>query len=165
MNEVFVEQIIKRKTSIKGMCLRMLAILLVFAGLFSMLFLGVLGFTITALLVYGAYLIFNQTSVEYEYSLVNGDLTVDKIMGQNKRKHAGEFDIKQAEIIAPAYSDDIISRINGIKTLDFSSGFRNDGRYSMILYDGKERIQVLFDPNENIIDAMYTVRPSIVKKA
>lgn len=165
MNEVFVEQIIKRKTSLKGVCLRMLAVLLVLAGLISVLFLGVLGFTITALLVYVAYLIFNQTSIEYEYSLLNGEMTIDKIMGQNKRKHVTELDIKQAEIIAPAYSDDIISRINGIKTFDYSSGFRNDGRYSMILYDGKERIQVLFDPNENIIEAMYTMRPSIVKKA
>ena len=30
-------------------------------------------------------------------------------MGQRKRKHVDEFDIKQAEIIAPAVSDEIKS--------------------------------------------------------
>lgn len=164
MNEVFVEQIIKRKIDIKGILLRVLAILLIMIGLFSVLYLGILGFTITALLIYVAYLVFNQTSVEYEYSFLNGDLNIDKILGQSKRKHVTELDIKQAEIIAPAYSEDIISRINGIKTFDYSSGYANEGRYSMILYDGKERIQVLFDPNESVIEAMHSMRPSIVKK-
>ncbi len=166
MNEVFVEQIIKRKIDTKGICIRILAVMLIIPGLISMIIIDpILGFSITALLVYIAYLMFNQTSVEYEYSFLNGELTIDKILGQNKRKHVTDLDIKQAEIIAPAYSDDIISRINGIRTLDFSSGYKSDDRYSMIVYDGKERIQVLFDPNENVIEAMHTMRPSIVKKA
>lgn len=165
MNDIFVEQIIKSKVTVSGILLRFLAIFLVMAGLISILILQTLGFTITVLLIYVAYLIFNQTSFEYEYSLLNTDLTVDKIIGQSKRKRVDVFDIKQAEIIAPAYSDEIVSRLEGIKTIDCTSGTRNDDRYSMILYHDKERIQLLFDPNEKIIEGMYSVRPSIVKKA
>ena len=39
-------------------------------------------------------------NVEYEYSFLNGTLTIDKIMGQARRKHITEVDIKNATIIA-----------------------------------------------------------------
>ena len=87
MDEVFVEQIVKRRISISGILLRMLFIFLTLAGLMSMMILGMLGFTIAILLGYATYLVWAYTSVEYEYSFLNGELSVDKIIGQRKRKH------------------------------------------------------------------------------
>ena len=68
MDEVFVEQIVKKKISISGILMRAIAIIFVLAGIFSMLIIGALGLTITALLIYVTYIIWGYTSVEYEYS-------------------------------------------------------------------------------------------------
>ena len=104
------------------------------------------------------------TSVEYEYSFLNTELTIEKIMGQRKRKHVDEFDIKQAEIIAPAVSDEIKSRAGNIVTLDYSTGYGSSDLYSMITNTDKGAVQVLFNADEKLIEAMRHMRPSIVKR-
>ncbi len=164
MDEIFVEQLIKRKLSMSALLLRMVSVLIVFIGVLSILWLGILGMTLTVLLAYAAYLIWGYTSVEYEYSFLNGELSVDKIMGQRKRSTVGVYHIKDAEIIAPAMSEDILSRIKNTKTKDFSSGYKSEALYSMIINSSEGVQQILFEPNEKVIRAMYHVRPSIVKK-
>lgn len=164
MEEVFVEKIIKRKTGIKEGLLRLLSIFVViFVFLLTIRF-GMLGITITILLGYGAYMVWSYTSIEYEYSFLNGELTIDKIMGQRKRKTIKCFDIKQAEIIAPSSSDDIIRRNDAVKVYDYSSGYKSDKLYTMIMNDGEGIVRIVFEPDERIIDAMYHVRPNIVKR-
>lgn len=164
MGDVFVEHIIKRKTDLKTVLYRILAIFLtVIVFLFGSLYLGMLGLTITVLIGYLAYLVFVYTSVEFEYSLVNGTLTIEKILGQRKRKFVDEFDLKNAEIIAPTFSEEIQKR-ETTRLLDYSSGYKSDGLYSVILTDQEGSTQVLFEPTEKMIDAMYHVRPNIVKK-
>lgn len=164
MSEVFVERIIKRKTSLKGMLLRLFSIVIVLIGVFSIFLLGILGITITAVLIYVAYLCWIYTNIEYEYSFLNGELSIDKIMGQRKRKHIAEFNIKEAELVAPSLSEDIVRASQNTVIKDFSSGSKTEDMYSIII-DGKEgRSQVVFEPDENMIDAMYHIRPNIVKK-
>ncbi len=164
MSEVFVEHIVKRKADFKTVLFRILAVLLtVLVFFFGTMFLGMLGITITILIGYLAYLVFVYTSVEYEYSLVNGELTIEKIMGQRKRKFANEFDLKNAEIIAPTFSEEIQNK-KTVLLLDYSSGNRSDALYSIILTDKEGSTQVLFEPTEKMLDAMLHVRPNIVKK-
>lgn len=165
MSDIFVEHIIKKKLGIKEIAFRILAVLVTVATLFfGVIFLHMLGITITILVGYLAYLVFVYTSVEYEYSLVNGELSIDKIMGQRKRKKADEFDIKLAELIAPTFSDDVRTK-NITATLDYSTGYKSDALYSIILNQKTDMVQVIFEPNERMIDAMYHMRPNIVKKA
>ena len=94
MDEIFVERIVKRKIDIKGMLLRVLAVALTVLSLCTILFLGMLGLTLTILFAYLTYLVWAYTSVEYEYSFLNTELTIEKIMGQRKRTHVDELDIK-----------------------------------------------------------------------
>ena len=86
MDEIFIERIVKRKVDIKGMLLRVLAVVLTVLSLCTILFLGMLGLTLTILFAYLTYLVWAYTSVEYEYSFLNTELTIEKIMGQRKRK-------------------------------------------------------------------------------
>lgn len=166
MEEVFVELIVKKRTGLKEALLRTLSVLVVIFALLFTMQLGMLGITITVLLGYVAYLAWTYTSIEYEYSFLNGELTIDKIMGQRKRKSVDCYDIKQAELIAPTYSDEVI-RCSGrvSKTVNYSSGYRSDKLYSIIINNGNSTIQVVFEPDERIVDAMHHVRPNIVKKA
>lgn len=164
MDEVFVEQILKRKISISGLLLRVLSIFVVLIGVMSMLFLGMLGFTLTVLLAYAAYMVWSYTSVEYEYSFLNGDLTIDKIMGQRKRKSVADYDIKEAEIIAPVMSEQVVRASMNALLKDYSSGSKNGVVYAMIINNANGKTKVLFEPNEKVIEAMHHVRPNIVSK-
>ena len=164
MDEVFVEQILKRRISISGLLLRVLSILIVLLCVLSMMWLGMLGFTLTVLLAYAAYMLWGYTSIEYEYSFLNGELSVDKIMGQRKRKSVAAYDIKEAEIIAPVMSEQIIRASMNAVVKDYSSGSNHGMVYAMIINNANGRTKVLFEPNEKVIEAMYHVRPNIVIK-
>ena len=52
MDEIFIERIVKRKVDIKGMLLRVLAVVLTVLSLCTILFLGMLGLTLTILFAY-----------------------------------------------------------------------------------------------------------------
>ena len=164
MDEVFVEQIVKRRISISGILLRMLFIFLTLAGLMSMMILGMLGFTIAILLGYATYLVWAYTSVEYEYSFLNGELSVDKIIGQRKRKSIANYDIKEAEIVAPLVSDAVVRASSNAIIKDYSTRINNNDVYAMIINNSNGKFKVVFEPNEKVLEAMYHVRPAIVKK-
>lgn len=165
MNEVFVEQIIKRKLSAKGALWRGLSIAIAAViGLLAMMLLGMLGVIVDVLLIYLINICWVYTSIEYEYSFLNGELTVDKIIGQRKRKTVDTFDIKNAEVIAPSSSDYITGRAGNIKKLDYSTGEKDGRVYSMIINHNEGLVEVIFEPNGKVLDAMFHVRPSIVKR-
>ena len=153
MDEIFVERIVKRKVDIKGMLLRVLAVVLTVLSLCTILFLGMLGVTLTILFAYLTYLVWAYTSVTIEY-----------INGERKRKHVDEFDITQAEIITTAVPDEIKRRAGNIVTLDYSTGYGSSDLYSMITNTDKGAVQVLFNADEKFIEAMRHMRPSIVKR-
>ena len=167
MADVFVEQIIKKRLSLGGLAIRVGAIFLMLIGVLLILRLGILGFTITILFGSFSYLAFVYTSAEWEYSFVNGELTIDKILGKRKRKPGESYDIRKAEIIAPANSEEIISRSQYLTKIDYTGSNNIDNHYSIIIgdVDGvKGALMITFEPDERMLDAMYNVRPNIIKK-
>ena len=167
MADVFVEQIIKKKLSLGGLAIRVGAIFLVLIGILTIPRLLMLGITITILLVYLAYLAFVYTSAEWEYSFVNGELSIDKILGKRKRKVGETYDIRKAELIAPAYSEQVLSKSEFLTKIDYTGTNNKDNHYSIIIseVDGvKGALMITFEPDEKMLDAMYNVRPNIIKK-
>lgn len=168
MDEVFVEHIIKRKTTASTVMLRAGSILLTIVLFFLTILsgLGILSLTLLALMIYGVYMLFAMTSIEYEYSLLNGEMTIDRIAGQRKRKRVGVFELKDAEIIADANSEEILRRVHqNMKVCDFSSGDKNNRAYAVILSKPEGVTEVIFEPSEKMLNAMHRVRPSIVRMA
>ena len=85
MNEFLTEQLVKRSNTI--------ATTLKKVGLISATVVSVLlGFVhpmlvwVTAILVIVDIFLFKRMNIEFEYVYFNGDLDIDKIMGQEKRK-------------------------------------------------------------------------------
>ena len=163
MSEVFVEHLVKRKVGIYNWILRTLALAAAMGSVFLFPYFGVFTLTIMFGIIYLCYYVFSSTSVEYEYSFLNGELTIDRILGQRKRKHVATFDLNQTELVARTNSDDIISRTSGMRVADFSSGIKSDDLCSMIVNGKNGQIHVIFEPDEEMIRAMKYVRPSLVK--
>ena len=164
MGEVFVEHIVKRKMDLQVMFIRMGAIFLtIITFIFGTALFHMVGITLTALMGYLTYVAFVYTSVEYEYSLVNGELTIEKILGQRKRKHITEIELKNSELIAPAESDAIKDR-SVVDVRDYSTGYKTNNVYAIIHNDQDGQVKYLFEPTEKMIDAIAHIRPSIVKR-
>ena len=109
---------------------------------------------------------FQMTSVEYEYSILNSEISVDKIMGQRKRKKVAEFDMKNAEIMADADSEEILRRVNNeMKVLDYSSREAGKLKYAVIFNESNGITEMIFEPNEKMVEALHKIRPSIVRIA
>lgn len=163
MNEVFAEHIVKCRLTAKELIKRMAAISVLCISLLGILFLGMLGFTLVALMIYAVWYVFTITSIEYEYSVINTDLVIDKIMGQRKRKRVAEYDFKKAEIMAYVGSEHLIQHEQRARVKDFSTYTNNKKCVGVIFFDGTETIELVFEPNEKIVEAIRRIRPGIVK--
>ena len=103
-----------------------LAVLLLLGGLSLM---GILGLWALVPIVLGvaaaigAYLANLNSNVDYEYSLVDRELRVAKILNKEKRKAVGQYDLDKLEILAPMNSHRLDSYRNrqGLKEMDFST--------------------------------------------
>lgn len=93
MTDVFVEYMVKKKNTPANLLLRigivLLAMALIVVLFFATAYLGEFSFIGTLAMVgvlYGAYFLITSFDVEYEYILTNGEIDMDKIIHQRKRK-------------------------------------------------------------------------------
>lgn len=167
MGDSYVEQLVKRQGSMLQMGIRVGAVVSAIIITYIMAALiGIISLIAAFAMGYGVYYIFIMTSVEYEYVLVNGELTVDIVYGKSKRKKAGTYDIKKSEVIAPLNSDygAMYHKNMQMKAFDFTSGTDESGAYLMVAPYGAGTAKVYFEPNENMLSAIRTQAPSKLKK-
>lgn len=96
-------------------------------------------------------------NIEYEYLLAAGEISVDKIMNQKKRKHLFDLSLESVGQVIPA---DDLSR-SGLKaknyqTVDVSSKTSNVKVYSLVC---NNQIEYLFNLNEKFLDALEEILP------
>ena len=56
---------------------------------------------------YGGWYLWSHKGIEYEYIVVQGEMTVDKIIGMKKRKRMLKFDVKSVDTPDEAYKNNI----------------------------------------------------------
>lgn len=181
--DVFIEELVKKRREGKDYAVLAVLILgglvisaaLMLAILYSTLVFGQMaqlagsiGMLLIAAAWYAVYMIFNSTSVEYEYIIVNSNLDIDKIMAKKRRKNVLELDIKDASIMACVDDNDnnyVYKNIdNTVKVLDLSA--KNPNLYTYFIdcsTDGKRQI-VLFQPTSKMVEALWKFNPKAVKK-
>jgi len=165
MNEVFAEHIVKRKMTLNAYLARVGMIFLVGTGLFlSFTLLGAIGLSITILIIYLTYIVFVNTDVEYEYSVVNNELIIDKIMGMKKRKRLKVYDLKKAEAMAYVKSGLLNHYSQTGRTIDYTSGYKCDMQVGIVFPSEQGSIIVYFDPNERIMESINKVCPRLMKE-
>lgn len=103
------------------------------------------------------YFVYPKISVEYEYSLLNADLTIDAIYNKTKRKNLLNIDIKTLETAFPASSPKMNGKRN-VKTIDCSTGDLNTS-YSLFLPQNGENILLLITPDDKMLDMLKRIAP------
>ena len=99
------------------------------------------------------YYLFQNMNLEFEYLFVNDQITVDKIMGQARRKKVWEGTLGEVQIVAPIDSYILKDYEKpGMKRLDFASHAPNARVYGMIHQgEGGQVTKVIFEPNDKIL--------------
>jgi hypothetical protein len=171
--DVFLEHLVKRQkdsaSRMKSIGFFLLAllveILLMAANLFFPDYSIVL-FPLMILAGWGYIMLSKRMHVEYEYILTNGEMDIDRILGQTRRKRMISVDCRQFDILAPMtkeFEREYTSKTL-TKKLDYSSGPRAENRIFAI-FNGKDgaRTLLVFEPNEKILLALKSLLRSKIK--
>lgn len=158
--DIFVEQIVKKEANGKTIALKALigvaaAAVCVIAG-----FLMLMGFAIALFIIMGAiycaYWLMTNLDVEYEYIVTNGEIDVDKIIAQRKRKRlltmkASNFERFGKLSDAPALAQGVT-----VINAEGTSPNASESYYADFPHPAHGNVRLVFTPEEKVIEA---VRP------
>lgn len=165
-NYKIVEQVIRKPKPLTGV---LRTVMLIFAVI--LLLLGIIlsqGFMLPGFLLVALYYFYNTYSQkEYEYILEDNHLTIDVIFGKKHRRSAHYLDMDALEVLAPNWHDSVVRyRRNGgsirLPKYDYTSYEEDTPFYTMIITENKEKIKLLLDLNDNMLQMIKRRYPDRV---
>lgn len=163
MTDIFNEQLIKRTPTVKEKAQQIL--LWIGAILFSIIgyYIGkliLIGPIVSVAVLFVCYLINKKFNKEYEYIVTNGELDIDMIIGQNKRKRVFSMPVKEFILVASAEDRQYEREFEMVNTkFDVSEGEISSTTYFALYEKEGKKIKLIFSPNEKILKAIKTYAP------
>ncbi len=161
--DIFCEYMVKRKKT--GMDLLYEAVCLFVAlclsALIFVIFFGrIMGFEVFLIagVWYLAIRFLGKTNIEYEYTLTNNILDIDRIMAKKTRKRVITIDFAEVEECRYA-SDADKDRNVPFKTMDMSGDLAEDGIYLIDFSKDGEKCRAFFKPNAKILNNLKMMNP------
>lgn len=105
--------------------------------------------------------------IEYEYTLVNGELTVDRISAKSSRKKLLDVNVKTFEKFGK-YDAETVNKLGAGKVLDYSADKADKNTFFAYYKDEKSNVNtvLLFTPNQKMLDAMKSsVNATVYREA
>ncbi len=152
MNDSYTEWLVKRKAPASNIIIKAALVLLCVISVFLALT-TTLGILVLAAAGAATYFLFQNMNLEFEYLIVNDQITIDKIMGQARRKKMWEGTLGEVQIVAPLDSY-MLKDLEGpnMKILDFGSHTQGAKVYGMLHHgEGGQITKIIFEPNEKIL--------------
>lgn len=157
-NDVFVEQLVKHKLRPKNILIKVLAIVVaVIITLTIWLIVPTYSYIIFTAAVLLAYVVFRSQDYEFEYIFTNGDLDVDRIVSQRRRKRVMSTDCRSINVMAPytPENEHLTKKYDIVRTVDYSSAPKAEGRWFFIFTGGSgAQVMVIFEPGKRLLEAM-----------
>lgn len=161
--DMYIERIVKKELDYLDYLIMLGTILLSFIAAYIImsitgpLYFGVGLALVIALGVFG-YLIITSRNVEYEYSLTDGDLVIEKIIAKRKRKRIFSGSCRQFEMIDMVSSDKHKKAVNGAMVkIRAASSMNSEGAYFFITQYNHKRAIVYFEPDSEILNSIKTI--------
>lgn len=158
--DTYVEWLVKRKEPAYAWPVRILMGILCLLALFMAL-IRVWGILLLAAAGIGAFFLFQALNIEYEYLYVDGSLSIDKILGKARRKKV--IECSKEELLMAAPSDSFVLKdheTKDIKVIDCTSGAKTVKTYAFIYQKGSQRIKLLLEPNDKLLQVVRNTSPS-----
>lgn len=172
MNDVFIERMVKKKLDSKD-------ILIIIGILLAIVVVSVIGFVVGFLItaiptisllvfagsIFGGYKLISMRMLEFEYSLTNGFVAVDKIMNRQTRKRLTSFECDSCEDIGEYTGNEQRLKNRSFDTRVFATRTSDcEGAWYMIVRGKKTgKTLVVFNPDEDFIDAVKKFIPRQLK--
>lgn len=165
-NYKIVEQVIRKTKPLTGVLRTVMLSLAVL-----LLLLGVTlsqGFMLPGFLLVILYYFYNTYSQkEYEYILEDNHLTIDVIFGKKHRRSAHYLDMEALEVLAPNWHDAVsMYRKNGgsisLPKYDYTSYEEDTPFYTMIVTENRQKIKLLLDLSDNMLQMIKRRYPDKV---
>lgn len=159
--DIFIEHLVKREKTIKDTIMN---VGVVFAGIVVAIILLRFPFgpVLAAATFYGVYLFTTSRNIEYEYSITNGELDIDKITAQRKRKRLLSINCKEFDILAPVNDENHkreYENINIQKTINAASTLSSNSVYFAVFVFNGVRTRLIFEPNDKMLGAIKKIIP------
>ena len=159
IQDSYVEQLVKRKTPSYALLVKILLGILFAVSLFLAVT-TIFGILVLLAVCAASYFILLRLNTEFEYLYIDGQLSIDRIMNQNKRKKVMECDKDALLMVAPIDSYVLKDyETAGMKTVDCSSGRSDAKKYAFFYQDGQQRMKVIFEPNERLLHCIRNTSP------
>lgn len=172
MGDVFIERMIKKKFESTDL-LVMLGIIVamvvvVFAGfIIGMVILPFPMITLLAILgaAFGGYKLVTMRMLEYEYSLTNGFVAVDKIMNRSSRKRMTSFECNTAEDIGEYQKNEARLKNQSFDARIFATEYSDhrNSWYMIVRSQKTGKTLVVFDPDEELLEDIKKFIPKHLK--
>ena len=152
MSDLYTEVLVKKQQTGKDKVIK--GVLIFFTVLFAAAGIMMNPLILLLALVLGIvdYIFIPKLSVEFEYLYVNGELDIDRIYSQSRRKRAASYELSNMEILAPYQSHQLDSykKNQSIKRYNYSSGIEGQGHkpYAFVISKDNTKQMVIFEPDE-----------------
>lgn len=167
MDEMFLEQMVKRGTKQKDLQVRIAIvicglIICIVPSLFSLVVTYYVTPVLLMLVALIVWIMWRRVAKEYEYIFTNGNLDVDVIYGQSTRQHLLGFDCRQCQMIVPANSKRYEHQIyegKYDKTIYACPGKVEENTYVILVREKEKNYRIFFEPNERLKNAIKEYSP------
>ena len=166
----FAEQLVKRENLSSDNTKKAFIIvgIAVLGFLLSFTFVITLGTIISILalvlcigVIYGGIKLLSGFSVEYEYTVTNGEIDIDKIIAQKKRKNLISFEAKKIKDIGSFNLETPDG--NQETTVYASDNIESHEYYLDFEHDDYGLVRLIFSPNEKLLTAIKPFAPFTVR--
>lgn len=153
--DTFIEKIVARKKTgqdhliVAGIIIGAIVAIVVVS---SIPVVNSLGPALWLIIGYLAYYLIKSRNIEFEYAVTNGDLDIDKIVAQRKRKRIFSGTAKDFEIVAKVKGDKYTNEYKNIaKKIEAVSNMDSPNVYFVVTAFKGERTIVFFEPDNRML--------------
>ena len=157
MFEAATEQIVKVSAPKVSILYKIILIVACVLSATTIPQMGLIGLILMIMFIFSTVLVFEYYSSEYEYSIVEDMLSVDRIMGKNIRRKGAAFDLSRATLVANVDSMEALrlSR-KELRTYNYSSGVDHPDDIVIYTYESEtnELVRLFIQANEETLNAI-----------
>lgn len=172
--DIFVEYLVKKKKTASDLLKALgisfggtLVLIIIFMLLMSYIpQLASLSLLLVAGGIYGIYMLITSFNLEYEYSMVNSEIDVDKIVNVRRRKRLTTVNIRSIDYFGQKKGSrefDSCMRNQNIEKIYACIDKNDDSVYYAVYRENDKEKMILFNPNEKMISKMQKINPHKIK--
>lgn len=170
MTDTFAEQLVKKSQSSSDSLKKVL--ILAGGGVITALlcyvsfFITPLALLLVAGAIYALYMLIIGLNIEYEYTVTNGSLDIDKIIAKRKRVSMISVDVKDFTAFG-SFDDGYDDNFSGTTILttgiDKVDEVEKPSYYANFNHESYGEVRLVFSPDERVLDSIKPYLPRNIK--